>query len=63
MHVHVVCSANLDLVFMLDQSGSVGVQNHNIALKFLKDVVSFYDISDNATQVRTCNIIILCCLG
>ena len=36
---------------MLDQSGSVGIGNHNIALNFLKDVISFYDISDNDTQV------------
>lgn len=46
-----VCDANVDMVFMLDQSGSVGQYNHDIALYFLRDVISFYNISPNATQV------------
>ena len=40
------------MVFMLDQSGSVGVFHHEIALQFLQDVVAFYNISTNATQVE-----------
>ena len=47
----VVCDVNVDLVFMLDQSGSVGPVNHDIALQFMQDVVSFFDISANSTQV------------
>ena len=47
-----VCDANVDMVFMLDQSGSVGRYNHDIALYFLRDVISFYNISPNATQVQ-----------
>lgn len=46
-----VCSSNIDLVFMLDQSGSVGFPNHRRALSFIQDVVAFYNISSNATQV------------
>ena len=45
------CSGSLDLVFMLDQSGSVGFANHKTALKFVHDVSSFYNISTNETQV------------
>ena len=48
-----MCDANVDMVFMLDQSGSVGQYNHDIALYFLRDVVSFYNISPNATQVTS----------
>lgn len=48
-----MCDANVDMVFMLDQSGSVGQYNHDIALYFLRDVVSFYNISPNATQVNS----------
>ena len=54
-----VCSANVDLVFMLDQSGSVGQTNHDIALDFLEDVVAFYNISANATQVCCLLLVIL----
>ena len=57
-----VCDANIDMVFMLDQSGSVGQYNHDTALYFLQDVVSFYNISPNATQVPSisaCLIVLL----
>lgn len=47
-----VCDVNLDLVFMLDQSGSVGPDNHYIALDFMREVVSYYNISTNSTQVK-----------
>ena len=46
-----VCDVSLDLVFMLDQSGSVGPDNHAIAIDFLQDVVAFFPIASNATQV------------
>ena len=49
--ISTVCDANLDMVFMLDQSGSVGRYNHDTALYFLEDVVSFYNVAPNATQV------------
>lgn len=51
-HTHTsVCDVNLDLVFMLDQSGSVGAGNHAIALQFIQNVVTFFSIAPNATQV------------
>jgi len=53
----IVCDAKLDMVFMLDQSGSVGFDHHAIALQFLQDVVSFYTISPNDTQVQEIHII------
>ena len=48
---NLVCEATIDMVFMLDQSGSVGEYNHGRALDFIHDVVTFYNISHNATQV------------
>jgi len=41
----------LDLLFLLDQSGSVGRRNHNLALQFIQAVVNFYEIGANETQV------------
>ena len=46
-----MCQTNLDLLFLLDESGSVGRTNHELALEFMKSVVSFYDISDDGTRV------------
>ena len=36
---------------MLDQSGSVGEDNHDIAKEFIKNVVSFFTIGLDATRV------------
>lgn len=36
---------------MLDQSGSVGEDNHGIAIQFIQSVVSFFNIGLNATRV------------
>ena len=38
-------------MFMLDQSGSVGEDNHDIAIQFIQNVVSFFSIGLNATRV------------
>ena len=46
-----VCQTNLDLMFLLDQSGSVGEDNHDLALEFMESVVNFYDISPDRTRV------------
>lgn len=46
-----VCQTNLDLLFLLDESGSVGRSNHDLALQFMESVVSFYDISPDGTRV------------
>ena len=47
----IVCQTNLDLLFLLDESGSVTLTNHELALQFIESVVSFYDISTNGTRV------------
>lgn len=44
------CERNIDCVFMLDQSGSVGEDNHDLAKRFIENVVTFFSIS--ATQTR-----------
>lgn len=36
---------------MLDRSGSVGQTNHEIAVQFIQNVVSFFSIGLNATRV------------
>ena len=41
----------MDLVFVTDQSGSVGWQNNRIALNFISNVIDFFTIGPNATQV------------
>ena len=48
-----VCQTNLDLLFLLDESGSVGSTNHQLSLEFIESVVGFYDISTNSTRVAT----------
>nr|ABX90059.1 hedgling [Amphimedon queenslandica] len=45
------CDTNLDVVFVLDQSGSIGYYNHQLALNFLSKVVEFFKIGANKTQV------------
>ena len=36
---------------MLDRSGSVGAANHQIAIRFITSVVSFFSIGRNASRV------------
>ena len=52
-HTHTisVCDVALDMVFMLDRSGSVGEDNFDIAISFLQGVVSFFTIASNETRV------------
>ena len=45
------CERNIDCVFLLDQSGSVGRSNHNIAKRFIENVVSFFSIGPNQSRV------------
>lgn len=45
------CVRNIDCVFVLDRSGSVGFNNHLIALQFINNVVSFFTIGSNTTRV------------
>lgn len=46
-----VCETNIDIVFMQDQSGSVGKKNNAISLKFISDVVDYFPVSPNETRV------------
>ena len=46
-----MCQTNLDLLFLLDKSGSVGSSNHQLGLQFMESVVGFYDISPDGTRV------------
>ena len=46
-----VCQTDLDLLFLLDVSSSVGRSNHRLALQFMQAVVNFYDIEANRTRV------------
>jgi len=39
------------MVFMLDQSGSVGQTNHDLAIQFIMNVVQFFTISPDTTRV------------
>ena len=41
----------MDMVFMLDQSGSVGQTNHDLAIQFIMNVVQFFTISLDTTRV------------
>ena len=46
-----MCDAVVDLVFIQDQSGSVGATGHSQALQFMVDVVNFFRIAPNETQI------------
>lgn len=45
------CETNVDIVFIADQSGSVGFYNHLKSLQFMIDVIDFFNVAPNATQV------------
>ena len=39
------------MLFLLDQSGSVGSSNHHLALQFIQAVVNFFEVGGNNTRV------------
>ena len=45
------CERNVDCVFLLDRSGSVGRTNHDIALNFISNVISFFTIGSNSSRI------------
>ena len=47
----IVCDVSLDMVFMLDRSGSVGEENFDTAITFLQNVVNFFTVARDATRV------------
>ena len=50
-HTTAGCDRNIDCVFMLDQSGSVGEENHAIAIEFIRNVVNFFTIGLDSTRI------------
>ena len=45
------CDRSVDCAFVLDQSGSVGAANHDIAIRFIQNIVAFFNIGLNQTRV------------
>ena len=41
----------MDMVFILDQSGSVGRRNHGLAIQFILNLIQFFSIAPDATRV------------
>ena len=41
----------MDMVFILDQSGSVGPYNHDLAILFILNVIQYFSISHDTTRV------------
>ena len=52
LYLCAVCDVSLDIVFMLDRSGSVGEENFDTAIAFLQNVVEFFTIAIDSTRVR-----------
>ena len=48
---HAGCENNVDMVFILDQSTSVGSKNHGLAIKFIVNVIQLFSIGVDATRV------------
>ena len=51
-----VCDASIELVFALDESGSVGEDNYELAKDFMKAVVDGFTVSPNAVQVAVSTV-------
>ena len=45
------CTAALDVIFILDASGSVGSENFEIMKSFIKDILTNFEIGPDATHV------------
>jgi len=50
-----ICNSYLDLVFLIDSSGSVGDKNFPKALNFTKTIIDFMNIGENDTRVAIIN--------
>ena len=46
-----MCQTSIDLVFVLDNSGSVGDSNFRKVKDFVKNVIDFFNIGENGTHV------------
>ena len=49
--MHIGCNAGLDIVFVLDASGSVGSSNFVIMRDFVKSIISNFEIGADKTRV------------
>ena len=47
----VVCQTKLDMAFVIDSSGSVGIHNFNKVKNFLKDIVDYYNVGFDQTRI------------
>ena len=48
---HAGCENNVDMVFILDQSTSVGEADHDLAIQFIVNVIQLFSIGLDATRV------------
>ena len=48
------CAGQADIVFLLDESGSVGAANFQKMLSFVQNVAKSFTIGPNDVQVKTC---------
>ena len=46
-----VCTAKADIVFVIDSSGSIGQNNYDTMLTFVKDLTNNFDIGPNKIRV------------
>lgn len=46
-----VCQTDIDLIFLVDESGSVGSANYQLAVQFMQSVVNFFDVEEDRTRV------------
>ena len=46
-----VCTAKADILFILDSSGSIGHNNYDTMLTFVKDLVSNFDVGPNKIRI------------
>ena len=45
------CTTAADIIFVMDGSGSIGIDNFQVALNFIANLVGFYDLGPNKTQI------------
>ena len=51
LYLFVVCQTAVDLLFILDGSGSVKKPNFDKAKDFVKNVIDFFDVGNNGTHI------------
>lgn len=51
MYLSIGCTSGIDLIFVLDSSGSIGSSNYITMKEFVTDVISNFEIGSEATHV------------